>query len=417
MPIIVCGMNHKTASLELREKAVFFLEKLPLYLNDLLSLETVHAAVILSTCNRSEVYCAAEDIESVIDWYCYQHQLERSELESSLYIYENQEAVNHIMKVACGLDSLVLGEPEILGQLKQAFSESCANGAVNSSFNRLFQQVFAVAKEVRSSTAVGACPVSVASTAVGLVKQLRPDFLEANIVVIGSGDTSELVIRHLKAHSAKKIIVANRNIKNAALLAEKYGARAIALHDLPLTLANVDIVVSATGSALPIITYEMMNSLAPNKAITLIDIAVPRDIDPKVAQLDFVSLYCIDDLKQMIQHNLQGREHAAEKAYEVIQKKSLEFMGWLKSFDMVAFTIRSYRKQIEEICQAELAKAVRHLEKGDDPLHVLTNFAHLFTNKLLHSPSVQLRQAGVEGRLDILELAQQLFAAPEVEPI
>jgi glutamyl-tRNA reductase len=415
MPIIVCGINHKTAPLALREKVAFALDKLALYLNDLIHNELAEAAVILSTCNRSEIYCSSNDAQSIVAWYCRQHQLDYADIQSSLYVYENDQAVTHIMQVACGIDSMVLGEPEILGQMKVAFTESCANGAVNSIFNRLFQQVFAVAKNIRSSTAVGACPVSVASAAVGLVKAVRTDYRNAKILVIGSGDTAELVIRHLIANAAQQIAIVNRNLENAATLAEKYNAHAVCMTQLTDALNYADIVITATGSPMPLVTHEMMQSLTTTKPKTMIDLAVPRDIEAEVADLVFVNLYCIDDLKQIIQHNLQGREHAAEKAQQVISQKSIEFMTWLKSFDLVSLTISSFRKQVEEICQMELVKAKRQLHKGEDPEQVLTSFAHLFTNKLLHSPSVQLRQAGVDGRLDILELAQQLFAIPQAE--
>ncbi len=416
MSIIACGINHKTAALPLREQVTFSLDKLALYLSDLLSYDSIREAVILSTCNRSEVYCDSDDVEQLIDWFCLQHNLTRSQLEPALYIYRDEEAVAHIMQVACGLDSMILGESQILGQMKDAFSESCASGAVSGLFNRLFQQVFAVAKEVRSNTAIGACPVSVASTAVGLAKQLVPDFKQATALVIGAGDTVDLVIRHLKANAIQNIIVTNRSLANARTLAKKHDVNAMPFAGLADVLGTADIVISATSSASPIVTQKMMMDVMQhreNKSITIIDIAVPRDVEPAVAELAGVTLQCIDDLKNIIQHNLKGRQHAAEKAHDVVQQKSRDFIAWLASFDMVAVTIRKYRNQIEEMGRLELIKAAKQLERGDDPVQVLTSFAYAFTNKLLHSPSVQLRQAGFEGRLDILQFAQQLFAIPQ----
>jgi glutamyl-tRNA reductase len=418
MPILVCGINHKTAPLALREKVVFPVEKLPLYLADLLTHENIREAVILSTCNRSEIICDSENENQIRNWFCQQHSLEPQALESAMYFYSDAEAIEHIMQVACGLDSMVLGETQILGQLKEAFSESCAAGAVGSSFNRLFQQVFSVAKEVRTNTTIGACPVSVASAAVGLAKQIAPDFAKASALIVGAGDTGELVLRHLKAHGIQRLAIANRNRENANTLAENYGAATFSFDDLQNALAQADIVISATGSAHPIINKTLLQKAlaqCDNKSIVLIDIAVPRDIEPSVTELPGVTLYCIDDLKNIIQHNLRGREHAAEKAREVIQQKTQEFVSWLQSFDMIATTISVYRGKIEEICHAELVKAARQLQRGEDPHQVLASFAHAFTNKLLHSPSVQLRQAGSEGRFDILQLAQQLFAIPQPE--
>ena len=408
MPILVCGINHKTAPIALRERVIFAADKLPIYLNDLRSCENIREVVFLSTCNRSEIYCEADNISPILDWFCEQHLDLKAELQSALYFYQDQEAVQHIMEVACGLDSMVLGESQILRQMKDAFSESVAASAVGTTFNRLFQHVFAVAKEVRNNTAIGACPVSVATAAVTFIKTIFKDPLEkATVLLIGAGATIDLVLRHLKNNFPKEIIIANRSQENALGLAKQYGARVIDFKKISLVLPEVDIVISATGSATPIIVPHML-SMRVNP-LWMIDIAVPRDIDPDVGYLANVHLYSIDDLKMIIQRNQHGREHAALKAMDMIKQKSQEFMTWLDSLDMVATTIRAYRQQIDAICQLELNKAIKQIERGDNPSQVLMSFAHAFTNKLLHTPTVQLRQAGSEGRLEILQLAQQLF--------
>jgi glutamyl-tRNA reductase len=414
MPIFACGINHKTAPIALREKIIFGSEKLSLYLQDLSANENVSEAVLLSTCNRSELYCEANDSQQLFDWIVRQYQVTRAELKSAWYCFEEQEAVDHIMQVACGLDSMVLGEPQILGQMKAAFSESCAAGVVGPRFNRLFQQVFAVAKEVRTNTAIGACPVSMASAAVNLAKQhFANDLSQATILLIGAGDTIQLVLRYLKTQTLKHLLIANRHTENATALAQTYGAENIPFNKMSDALQKADIVISATGSITPIVTKSMLADR--ERPICFVDLAVPRDIDTAVAELSSVQLYSIDDLKSQIQQNLQGREHAAEKAKEVIGNKSREFIAWQQSIDAVTATIRAYRRQIEDLSQAEMSKAMRQLERGDDPVQVLAVFANALTNKLLHTPSVQLRQAGVEGRFDILQLAQQLFAIPELE--
>lgn len=411
MPIIACGINHKTALVSLREKVVFQPEKLSLYLHDLMTHEAIHEAVLLSTCNRSELYCITDDPEKMIDWFCHQHSISREELLPAWYCYQDQEAVEHMMRVACGLDSMVLGEPQILGQMKDAFSESCAATSVGPQFNRLFQQVFSVAKEVRTNTAIGACPVSIAGAAVNLAKSIFPTGLnQARVLLIGAGDTIQLVLRHLKSQPLQSITIANRHVENALDLAAQYGANAISFSELSRALANVDIVISATGSVTPIIYKEIL--ALSQQPIGIVDIAVPRDVDASVAELNHVTLYSIDDLKNRIQHNLQGREHAAEKARDVIRERSSDFIAWLDSFDTVAVTIRAYRKQIEELCASELAKAKRQLQRGELPAEVLSSFARALTNKLLHHPSVQLRQAGIDGRLDMLQAAQELFVVP-----
>lgn len=416
MPIIACGINHKTAPIELREKVVFHSEKLALYLQDLISNEQIREAVLLSTCNRSELYCDADDAGKVMQWFCQQHHISPEELSQAWYCYHDQQAIEHMMQVACGIDSMILGEPQVLGQMKDAFSEACAASSVGPQFNRLFQQIFAVAKEVRTNTSIGACPVSIASAAVNLAKHVFSQSLcNANVLLIGAGDTIQLVLRYLQSQTIKQLVITNRNQANAKALAEKFSAESISFTELSHALHEADIVISATGSATPIVTKKMLSER--KKPIFIIDIAVPRDVETNVTELNNVLLYSIDDLKNIIQDNLHGREHAAEKAKEVIKQKSNEFIGWLNSLDQVAVTIRAYRKQVEDLCDLELSKAMRQLHKGGDPVQVLASFAHVLTNKLLHNPSVQLRQAGVEGRFELLQLAQQLFATPKTETL
>jgi glutamyl-tRNA reductase len=416
MSIIACGINHKTAPIELREKVVFPQEKLALYLQDLSINENIREAVLLSTCNRSELYCNTDDMNKILEWFCRHHQLTPAELKPAMYFYRNDEAVRHMMQVACGLDSMVLGESQILGQMKEAFSESCAAGTVGTLFNRLFQQVFAVAKEVRTNTAIGACPVSVSSATISFIKEHFSNTIsKSNFVLIGAGVTIDLVMRHLQTQLPQTITIVNRSAENARELAKKYSVHAGSIAELPAFLAKADIVISATGSTIPIVTKKMLS--VRTKPIFIVDIAVPRDVETAAGELEQVKLYSIDDLKGIIQKNMRGREHAADKAREVIKQRTEDFMAWLHSLDLVATTIRAYRKQIENLCESELSKSLRQLQRGDDPAQVLTVFAHALTQKLLHTPTVQLRQAGFEGRIEILQLAQQLFAIPELELI
>jgi len=418
MSILVCGINHKTASVAVREKLFFAFEKLPLYLNDLLGSGIAEEAMLLSTCNRSELYCKAKDQEAVKNWFCQQHGPTGEELAAALYLHEGAQAVEHLMKVACGLDSMVLGEPEILGQVKAAFSESCTAGAVGAFFHQLFQQVFAIAKEVRTTTAIGACPVSIASTTLNLAKRLLPDFSNARVLIIGAGDTAELILRYLKASPAKKVWLANRNPDKALSLAKIYNTESLALNEIASVLPQIDIMITATGSLEPIITQSFLKETlhaTQESTLHIFDIAVPRDVEASAALLPAVKLYCIDDLKAIIQENQSTREHAAQKAREVIKQRSAAFMTQLHSQLQVSDTIRAYREQITAVCDSELEKALRQLENQQDPEKVLQSFAYAITNKLLHAPSVQLRQAGSEGRLDILRLAKQLLSIPEFD--
>jgi glutamyl-tRNA reductase len=418
MSIFVVGINYKTASIALREKAYFPLDKLSLYLQDLKNRSVANEAVLISTCNRSELYCETDDVSAACDWFAEHVSLTRAELESALYVYRDEDALAHIMRVACGLDSMVLGEPQILGQVKEAFSEGCTAGSVDAVFHRLFQQIFSVAKEIRTTTAIGACPVSVASAAIHFVRQILPDLSNANVTFIGAGDTTALMLRYLQTHLQQPITLVNRSLEKAETLIEGVAGRVYGMDKLTTALIEADIVFSATSSALPIVTKEIMAAVMQargNKPILFVDIAVPRDIDPAVSELAGVQLFCIDDLKTIIEKNRQGREHAAEKANELIHEKSSVFFAELKNIDKVAHTIRAYRGQIEEICRAELMKAKLQLHQGIDAEAVLEAFSMAYTKKLLHSPSVQLRQAGAEGRFELLKFAKQLFAIPDPE--
>lgn len=419
MSIIVCGINHKTAPISLREKVFFATEKLSFYLQDLQNNGIVTAAVVLSTCNRSELYCEAEDYLKVKEWFCQQWPDYQEQLTSTLYIHRDQAAVEHIMRVACGLDSMVLGEPEILGQVKSAFSESCSAGIISSSFHQLFQQVFAIAKEVRSSTAIGACPMSIASTTLMLAKKLFTPFSAAKIALLGAGDMVELLLRYIQALSVKKTWIINRNIGKADELAYRYGSEARSLSELEQILPQADILITATGSLQPLVTTALLSRVLKTRQqpLYIFDIAVPRDVEVEAEALPIVKLYCIDDLKTIIHDSHLNRQHAAEKAQEIIKKKSEEYLINLSSQDQVSDTIRAYRKQIEAICEAELNKALKQLALHVDlpAEQVLREFAYAITNKLLHAPSVQLRQAGSEGRFEILRLAKQLLAIPELD--
>ncbi|OGT34800.1 MAG: glutamyl-tRNA reductase [Gammaproteobacteria bacterium RIFCSPHIGHO2_12_FULL_37_14] len=415
MTIFVIGINYKTAPVNVRERVYFALDKQGLYLRDVLSCSGIHEAILLSTCNRSELYCDADDLDIAREWFCTQTTLARSILEPLIYSYQNEDAIAHIMQVACGLDSMILGESQIFGQIKEAFSESCTAGAVGTLFHRLFQQVFSVAKEIRTTTSIGACPVSVASAAIHFAKHKISEFSQANIVLIGAGSMSELLLRYLKGQSVGSVTLVNRTEKTLSLL-EEINGKVAKLEQLESTLANADLVFSATGSATPIVTQAMISAVMNarmNHSLVLIDIAVPRDIESSVGDLENVQLYCVDDLKVIIENNRQGREHAANKVREMIHEKSIECMKELQSIENIKQTIQVYRGQIEDLCQTELVKAKQQLQRGIDPSQVLDEFARAFTKKLLHVPSVQLRQAGMEKRVELLSLARQLFAIPE----
>lgn len=417
MSIFVVGINHKTSPIHMRERIYFAPDKLALYLQDMINNGHAEEAVLLSTCNRSELYCEAPDSQTVKEWFCAQTTLNSEELDGVIYVHQNEAAIAHIMQVACGIDSMILGEPQIFGQMKAAFSESCAAGAIGASFNHLFKKVFEAAKMIRTTTAIGACPVSVASATLHYVKE-KVALNAANIVVVGAGDTSSLLLKYLQSAGAQQVTLVNRSLEKASHLLEGFTGQILGLQHLPIALAKADVVFTATGSITPIITSQMVNAAMADRGaqpLWLIDVAVPRDIEARVDSIANVQLTCIDDLKEIIKHHHQGREHAAKKAREMIQTYSRELILELSSRDQISQAIRTYRGQIEEICRQELIKAKRRLHQGAEPMLVLDAFAHAFTKKLLHAPSVQLRNAHAERRDELLRVAKQLFAVPGFE--
>ncbi len=412
--LLTLGINHKTAPVEIREKVAFAAENLERALKELISQEAVNEAAILSTCNRTELYCSLSraDRDILINWISHFHHLQHDDIEPYVYTYTNNDAVQHILRVASGLDSLVMGEPQILGQLKDAYTLATGAGAIGQQLNRLFQHTFSVAKEVRTNTAIGSNPVSVAFAAVSLAKQIFTSMSEHTALLIGAGETIELVARHLNEQGVKKIIVANRTVERAQLLASQFdGSEAIPLAEMPHRLQEADIVISSTASQLPILGKGAVESALKqrkHKPIFMVDIAVPRDIEAEVSKLRDIYLYTVDDLHEVIEENLKSRQVAAEEAEEIIEHQVEHFMGWLRSLDSVD-TIRHFRSQAELTRDACIKQAERQLAAGKDAQEVLKELGRTLTNKLIHEPTVQMNQAAFEGRKHILEAAQELF--------
>lgn len=413
MSLIAIGINHKTAPVEVREKVSFAPENLSLALRDLISRPRVREAAILSTCNRTELYCGLEEPNEkvIIEWFHHYHELSDKDLLPYIYYHPDQHAVRHMLRVASGLDSLVLGEPQILGQLKQAYSTASDAGTVGKLLGRLFQHTFSVAKQVRTDTAIGASPVSVAFAAVSLAKQIFSNLDTHTSLLIGAGETIELAARHLKESGIGRMIIANRTVEKAQQLASEFHAYAIPLTDIPNHLAEADIVISSTASQLPILgkgAVERAIRVRKHRPILMVDIAVPRDIEPEVDELEDVYLYTVDDLKEIIQEGLRSRQEAAKQAEEIIDTQVSHFMGWLQSLNAVN-TIRDFRENANNICESELEKAKRQLSNGVPAEKVIQQLAHNIINKMTHSPSVNLRQAGFEGRTELIEAACELF--------
>ena len=413
MTLLALGINHKTAPVDIRERVAFTPEKLPVALRELHATNRVSEVAILSTCNRTELYCGLEGDDSrlVREWFSAFHELRQDEVEPYFYTHPDKGAVKHILRVASGLDSLVLGEPQILGQMKQAYSSATHAGTVGQLLNRLFQHTFSVAKQVRTDTAIGASPVSVAFAAVSLSKQIFSDLSKHTALLIGAGETIELVARHLHESGIGRIIVANRTVEKAHNLASEFGGYAIALSEIPDHLAEADMVISSTASQLPILgkgAVETALKARKHRPMLLVDIAVPRDIESQVSELEDVFLYTVDDLQEIISEGLRSRQEAAKQAEEIIDTQVTHFMSWLRSLSAVE-VIRDYREKAERLRDEALQQAVRQLHAGREPDAVLNELARQLTNKLMHNPCYSMKQAGYDGRSELLDAARELF--------
>ncbi|BBB31165.1 glutamyl-tRNA reductase [Neptunomonas japonica] len=413
MSLLALGINHKTASVSVRERVAFSPDKLADALRQAHGFAQLKEIAILSTCNRTELYCSTElsGTRAVLEWLGEYHGLELSELEACAYTHWDESAAKHMMRVASGLDSLVLGEPQILGQLKSAYSLSQEQGLVGAELGRLFQQTFSVAKKVRTDTAIGENPVSVAYAAVNLAQHIFSDLKDSRALLIGAGETIELVAQHLVNAGVSNITVANRTVSRALSVAEAFNGKAVMLGDIPDVLADADIIISSTASQLPILGKGAVeNALKKRKhrPIFMVDIAVPRDIEPQVADLDDVYLYTVDDLREVIEENQRSRESAAKEAEAIIDVGAHEFMRQLRSLDAVD-TVTQLRGRYEALRDQEVEVALKQLKKGKDPEEVLAQMARRLTNKVLHHPTIQLRKASAEGQSDVVTAAQTLF--------
>ncbi len=416
MTLLAFGINHTTAPLAIRERVAFA----PETLSDTLMTAKAHLGAqevaILSTCNRTEVYVDSDtDLPRLLDWLVAATRIEAEDLENCYYALREDEAVRHMMKVAGGLDSLVLGEPQILGQMKSAYQLASQAGTVGVKLHSAFQQVFAVAKQVRSQTGIGENPVSVAYTAVSLAQQIFSDLKRDTALLIGAGETMELVARHLSEQGIGRMIVANRTLDRALQLAGRFDAEAVLLADIPQCLHRADIVISSTASQLPLLGKGAVESALKkrrHKPMFMLDIAVPRDIESEVGELDDVYLYTVDDLQAVIDKNRKSREAAAARALDIIDAGVEAFRRQLRITD-AADTIRAYRHKADRLREQELERAIKMLEKGAEPAEVLAQLARSLTNKLLHAPTTALRDASANGRSEMVRLAHHLFELTE----
>jgi glutamyl-tRNA reductase len=408
--IIAFGINHKTAGLKLREQVAETKESLPAMLATVMSQAAVEEALIISTCNRTEWYFITEDAFACATWLQQRHHISANDFEQSFYRYQGRQAIMHLISVATGLDSMVLGEPQIFGQLKEAVKIAHEQGTIGARLDPILQQAFAVTKKVREETELGRFPVSVASAAVNLAGYIFKTLADLNILLIGAGDTIERAAHYFYQKGVKSIITANRTWEKAQQIAETYSGAAIPFEKIHEYLSDVDIVLTATASTTPILTRAMVASQLKKrtKPIFLLDMAVPRDIAADVANIDGVYLYNIDDLQEVTQQGLTQRQHAAKQAQAMIEKAVDEHFVLTENCYFTQ-TICAYRNQVAQIRDQELQKALQLLEKGLAPDQILRLMSRALTNKLMHRPSVELRQASREGGLELLIAAKRLL--------
>jgi glutamyl-tRNA reductase len=411
MALIACGFNHKTASLDLREQAVFTPDHTPHALQDLLAQGAANEAMILSTCNRTEFYTHVDNPLQLADWLKQHPQISDITQSKHWYTHTDQHAVTHMMRVAAGLDSMVLGEPQILGQMKQSFALANDVGAIGTQLQRLLQRVFAVTKQVRSNAPIGESPVSVAYAAVNIAKQIFADLSKTHVLLIGSGQTIELAGLHLFESGVKNLTIANRSLHKAQKLAEQFYGSAVTIADIPTYLKYADIVVSATASTLPILGKGLIESSLKSgkrRPLLMLDMAVPRDIEPEAAELEDVYLYNIDSLQEITTESMKSRKQAAVLAEEMIATQAHHFMRQLQGLDAVD-TIRAYREKLDMMREREIDNALAALKRGEAPEDVLKEMARVLTNKIMHAPTIEMRKAAFDGRAEVLLLAKQLL--------
>lgn len=412
MHLVTLGISHHTAPVQIRERLAFTAEMMPTALISLKKSIPVTEAVVLSTCNRTEIYCAPiTEAASVMDWWRDYQQLQATDIQPYVYLHRDAAAVTHMMRVASGLDSQVLGESEIFGQMKAAYSCAEAAGLLGKRLHRLFQKTFAVAKQVRTETELGLRPVSIAYAAVGMAKHLFSDLRKARVLLLGAGETMELAAQHLHQQGVQHMVVMNRTLVRAETLAARYQATALPLSELSAALAVADIVMSATASAQPMILEAQVRDIMVrrrHRPLLLIDLAVPRNVEPGVGNIEDVYLYTVDSLTQMVEKNKAQRQSAAQEAETIIATQTSQYMAWWSAQDAMGL-VKHYRKKVEKQRDHALEQALLAIQQGKSPEAVIRWLANDLCHKWMHAPTVQLRHAIFEKNELMLEALQTIL--------
>ncbi len=415
MTLLAVGLNHQTASLSLREKLALSADRVPTLLRQMVTQGEAQEVVILSTCNRTEIYGHQVDLPHLVSSLARIPDYPSHEIESALYRHHNGHAVRHIMRVASGLDSMALGESQIFGQMKQAVALAQETGTLGSHLQHLFQRVYAATKEVRTETAIGENPISLTHTAVSMAKHIFNDFSKRTALLIGAGETIQLAARYLKDHGVQQLIIANRSVEKAYQLGKEWDAVTISLADIPAYLAKADIIISATGSDLPLLgkgAVERALKQRKRRPMYMVDLAVPRDIEPEVGNMPDVYLYNIDHLQSFVEEAKQKRQQAAKQAEDLIAMRVDTYLREIQALAAMDL-VREFRQGMDAVKEKELVRAQQMLAKGQDPEQVLKALANSLTNKFTHQPSVALKEAGYTGDHQLLQMAKSLLGLPE----
>ncbi len=414
MQLYALGLNHHTAPLAIRERVAFQPERLDQALHELTRANFAREAAILSTCNRTELYFAAEQPQRTAGWLADFHHLPLGEVSPYLYAYPQRDAVRHVFRVASGLDSMVLGEPQILGQVKEAARLAEQAGTMGTLLHKLFQNTFAVAKEVRSTTAIGANIVSMAAAAVHLAERIYERVSDQHVLFIGAGEMIELCAAHFAGAGAKTMTVANRTEERARALASRFGANTMRLDLVGEMLPRFDVVVSCTAAPLPIVGLGMAERAVKarrHRPMVMVDLAVPRDIEPEIGALDDVFLYTVDDLAQVVEAGIESRQQAVVEAEQIIDTRVDGFLHWMQGRDVVP-VIRALREHAETLRHGEVERALRLLAKGEDPRQVVESLSRGLANKLMHGPTRFLNQSEGEQQAEAGRVIRDLFNLP-----
>ncbi len=411
MVFVACGINHKTAPINVREKIAISDAEQRTILQRLLNLPEVQEATILSTCNRTEIYCETQQPDIIIPWLAKTHQLPEQALEAISYTHHGHEGIKHTLRVASGLDSMMLGEPQILGQMKQAYHQACTHGAVKEHLRNIFEYIFQASKRIRLHSGIGKNPVSIAFAAVQLIQNYFPKNKALRVFLIGSGETATLVAKYLHQQNITEFKVASRIKENAHTLAAQFNGQALSIAEIPMHLATADVIISATSCPLPFITETLVKTALidrQNAPMFFLDLAVPRDIEASVGTLQHVQLYNIDDLNTLIDHGMNERRTAAEEAEQLIDMELEQFIRNHRAY-RARDLICHYREAMQQQTQHELNRALHKIKQGQCLELVMAEFGQRLLNKLTHQTSKGLHQAALDNRIDVLDVARYFF--------